>query len=376
MRRSPHPADDSAVPNLLFASPAHDRSDAGSTEQRTPRPVFVLGPLRSGVSLLELSLGQHPNLLPVVETNWFERFGIGLQQAFGDGLHNRNRSQLDVDGIEIEDFFIYFGQAIDRLMLRSIPVGDNQASDDPATPSYRPDRWIDASPRNAFAVFVLTRLFPEARFIHVVRDVNEVVYALSSDDTRRLYRSRFLGLGQEAAYRHWLDTTCACLDAERAFGSAVVTRIRRDDLVAAPEQTLRRCLDFLGEPFSPACLRPFSSIAPKTTLRMTGLDSAGNKPSPRKIRDEAEALNYLIRAETPSIAASPAVDPDALAYPPDSMRIVAMEAAFSARCARGKSAVPSSLPGFGPRRGRAGKLAERLPTDLIRGMITREPRTR
>ena len=87
---------------------------------------------------------------------------------------------------------------------------------------YRPGRWLDGTPRNCFAVFVLTRLFPAARFIHIVRDVNEVVTALSSDDTRRHYRSRYLGLTPKEAYQHWLDATRACLDAELAFGSSVV----------------------------------------------------------------------------------------------------------------------------------------------------------
>jgi hypothetical protein len=331
-----------------------------AVESSPPRPVFVLGPLRSGASLLALSLGQHPNLFQVLETNWFERFGIGLQQAFGDGLLNRNRAQLDVDGIEIEDFFAHFGKAIDRLMLRSVAVGSTD----------QPTRWIDGTPSNSFAVFVLLRLFPEARFIHVVRDVSEVVASLTERKRRRLYRSRFIGLTADEAYRHWLDTTGACLDAERAFGSALVMRVRRDDLIATPELTLRHCLDFLGESFDPACLRPFSSVTPGDQTLIDRAALMGSQATHRKARDDAEALNYLIFAETPSLSASrvaEATEP----YPADLARIMAMEAAFSERCRRGERAVPSTLPGFGSRR--TGGLPSWLS---LRGMINREPRSR
>src|SRR4028119_1367870 len=93
-------------PDLVAVSLAGRRSSPGSddAETTTPRPIFVLGTLRSGASLLTLSLSQHPNIFPVLETNWFERFGMGLQQSYSDGLRYRNRSLLDVAGIEIEDF--------------------------------------------------------------------------------------------------------------------------------------------------------------------------------------------------------------------------------------------------------------------------------
>ncbi|MEA2530070.1 MAG: hypothetical protein QOG89_1714 [Thermomicrobiales bacterium] len=332
-----------------------------------PRPVFVLGSLRSGASLLTLSLGQHPNLLQVLETNWFERFGIGLQEAFAEGFRHRSRSQLDVAGIEVEDFFAHFGEGIDRLMLRSVATGGEETSDGVATSSYCPQRWVDGTPSNCFGVFVLSRLFPSARFVHIVRDVEEVVTSLTTEETRRVYKSRYLRLTEEQAYRHWLDTTRACLEAERAFGSAVVLRVRRDDLIAAPEQTLRRCLDFLGEPFAPACLRPFSSVHPAEQPLADRAGAKRNQSTLRKLQIEAETLNDFLFAEASR----------AVAYSEDPLRIAEMEAAFSARCERGLSGVPTTLPGFGPsKRGRLGGLPSWLSAGLRRGMIGREPGSR
>jgi hypothetical protein len=44
--------------------------------------------------------------------------------------------------------------------------------------------------------------------------------------------------------------------AERAHGSEVVRRLRYSDLIDQPESSLRRILEFIGEPFEPSCLEP------------------------------------------------------------------------------------------------------------------------
>ena len=100
-------------------------------------------------------------------------------------------------------------------------------------------------------------MFPHAKFIHVIRDVDAVVAALTDPAREAIYRSHARRLTEQAAYEHWLESVRAGVEAEEAFGSDTVSRVRRDDLVADPEGTIRRCLSFVGEPFSPACLRPF-----------------------------------------------------------------------------------------------------------------------
>src|SRR5690242_6946796 len=91
---APRPPKPTLDPDFLAVSIAGRQRQHGPHHQDIqtgpPRPVFVLGPLRSGASLLTLSLSQHPNLYHVLETNWFEEFGMGLQQSFSAGLRFRN----------------------------------------------------------------------------------------------------------------------------------------------------------------------------------------------------------------------------------------------------------------------------------------------
>jgi hypothetical protein len=232
------------------------------------RPIFVIGSLRSGASLLTWSLGQHPNILPLMDNSWLEPFAAGIEEAYAAAVRKRATSQLDIMGIEIEDFYEHFGEAVNRLLLsgaqpgRADHEGDDDAGLDPV-PSVGRDvvggtkRWIDGSPSNCFNVVGLRRLFPKAKFVHVLRDAAAVVDALTNEEKRLSYRSHWQQFTEETAYKHWLETVEACVQAERAFGSATVLRVRRDDLMDSPEVTLCRCLDFIGEPFAPACLRPF-----------------------------------------------------------------------------------------------------------------------
>jgi hypothetical protein len=291
-----------------------------------PQPIFVIGALRSGASLLTLSLGQHARLRPVLNNSWFERFGAGLQLAYADGIRPRATSELDVSGIEIEDFFAHFGEAIDQLLLPDHLDAELAAR--------RDRRWVDGTPANAFHIFLLCRLFPRARFIHVFRDVEETVATLVNEENRTLYKSQHVRLNERDAHLNWLEAVNACVTAERAFGSEIVMRLRRADLIQAPEQSIGRCLEFLGEPFDSACLRAFSSVSPAPDQKSVRSDTTTTKDCPPEIRMAAELLSRTLLEEP-----SPA-------YARDESRIAELEAAFHDRCRLGETAVPQRPPYF------------------------------
>jgi hypothetical protein len=305
-----------ALPEDMSVSPRKPRC--------WPRPIFVIGALRSGASLLTLSLGQHARLRPVLNNSWYEQFGAGLQLAYADGVRPRATSELDVSGIEIEDFFAHFGEAIDRLLLPDHLDAELAATSD--------RRWVDGTPTNAFHTFLLCRLFPRARFIHVFRDVEETVAALVNEDNRSLYKSQHVRLNECDAHLNWLEAVNACVTAERAFGSETVLRVRRADLIEVPDKSIGRCLEFLGEPFDPACLRAFSSVSPAPDQKSVRSDATTGKVCHPEIRLAAELLNSALLDET-----SPA-------YARDESRIAELEAAFHARCRRGETAVPRRPP--------------------------------
>ena len=232
------------------------------------KPIFVVGSPRSGTSILTWCLGQHPNIFPVPESSWMGNFAINVAMAYHVGAARGDRSILSAMDIHEDELFATFGQSINDLILSHRKdleknrqskgklaglkgrwfQGTNTASD-PKT------RWVDGTPEYSLFICGLRKLFPDARFVHIFREVGPVVRSM-------LNFHRVAGIqlvaNEEKAYKYWLRTVRACLKAEQAYGPDVIHRIRYVDLIDNPESTMRSLLDRLGEPYSAKCLEPLA----------------------------------------------------------------------------------------------------------------------
>jgi hypothetical protein len=237
-----------------------------------PRPVFIIGSPRSGTSVLTWALGQHPNLLPVEETRWLQKLAVDLRATYQLG-RQATVSQLASMGIDMRDFYDQFGSAVnDMILSHGSYDSEFRRNVDERSPFQRyrqatdpKARWVDGTPEYSLAVYDLLQLFSKALFIHILRDVHQVANSLMHFD-----RAGGSVRAPEQAYEEWYGFVRACVDAERAFGSKTVLRVRHADLLAQPESVVWRCLDFLGEPFSTHCIEPLehvinSSSAPPET---------------------------------------------------------------------------------------------------------------
>jgi Sulfotransferase family len=314
-----------------------DEGEAASVTLSVPRPIFVIGSLRSGASILGTSLGQHPSIALTLDTAWIERFGVGLQQAYAEDAARRDLSQLKAIGVDKRAFYAHFAEAINRLLLgpylrpenaptsqvkgTSLDLRRAERETAGTTGPYRPTRWVDSSYTHVFSVFLLQQLFPAGRFIHVIREVDEVVAAMTSPRSASIYKSRHVRFTPLDAYEHWLDTVSAGLDAERAFGSDIVLRILRANLVADPEAVLRQCLDFLEEPYDALCLRPFREGVVATDTGTDMLPALVLDDELAASRSQAKRLSAALLAES---------QPDH-PRPPDDSQAARLEQEFVAR---------------------------------------------
>jgi Sulfotransferase family len=236
-------------------------------EQRLNKPIFVVGSPRSGTSILTWCLGQHPNMFPVPESNWMGDFSVNIAIAYQVGASRGDLSILSAMNIREEELFAAFGHNINNLILqhrndlerkRQAAVklrglkerwfGASSASEPKA-------RWVDGTPEYSLFICGLRKLFPEALFIHIFRDVQEVVRSMLN--FHRVAGTRLVA-NEEKAYKYWLRTVRACLKAEQAYGSSVVHRIRYTDLIDRPESAMRSLLDFVREPYCAKCLEPLA----------------------------------------------------------------------------------------------------------------------
>lgn len=235
-------------------------------ERNINKPIFVVGSPRSGTSILTWCLGHHPNLFPVPESNWMGNFAINVAVAYQVGAARGDLSILSAMDIREDELFAMIGGSINDMILRHRTNLETKREtrsvrlkleprwlEATSTAAGPKTRWVDGTPEYSLHIYGLRRLFPQALFIHLFRDVRAVVRSMVN-----FHRVAGIHLvaNEEEAYRYWTRTVKACLMAERAYGPNVVHRIRYADLIDNPELEMRSLLGFLKENYTDKCLEP------------------------------------------------------------------------------------------------------------------------
>ncbi len=203
-------------------------------------PVFVVGCPRSGTTLLNAMLSRHPHL--AITHEW--RF---VPQLLSPDRHGRARDPAfvleqmlampKVDGDLVDP---------DAARRRLAAVDDPSVADaircvfEVYAHAVGRPRWGDKTPRNVRHIELLAEAFPDACFVHIIRDGREVADANND--------APWGGSGLLL----WANEWAGCIASGRAAARHLGNRyfeVRYECLVTEPEATLRRVCSFLGEPF-------------------------------------------------------------------------------------------------------------------------------
>jgi hypothetical protein len=216
-------------------------------------PFFIVGSGRSGNTLLRRVLYAHPDLHIPPET-----FVLGYSIRLF--RQNRNLRWKDLVHLVLSTFEYY--KAFDAFRVDSLrPLAIRLAGLPPQRRClasildgfyrYHAERlgrncvrWGDKTPDNTFYLDRIFSVFPDAQFIHLVRDGCDVVYSFMSTG---MYPSAI-----EAA-KIWL----AMVEHARRFcrrHAGNCMEVRYEDLVSRPEEIARGVSDFLGVEFRPEML--------------------------------------------------------------------------------------------------------------------------
>ncbi len=203
----------------------HPMTDEPASPPALPTaPIFIIGSARSGTTMLRLMLDSHARISSGEETHF-------LQQT--EPVVGKQWRLLERYGFPREYW-------LDRL--RHL-YGDFQAE---YAARRGKVRWADKDPANTLLLPFVEELFPDAQYIHLLRDGHDVV---ASHRDRWGYRS-----GVRSARGAWRKY----VEAARSFGPTVgadrFLEVRYEALVADPEAELRRLFAFLGEAWDPAVL--------------------------------------------------------------------------------------------------------------------------
>jgi hypothetical protein len=210
---------------------------------------MVLGVSRSGTTLLKEMLDSHSQL------------AIPTESYFIPQLWDRHGRHFDTDA---------FRDDLTRLArVREWGVtADDVRRRLPATPTaadgiraiYRSyadargkPRYGDKTPSYMQSLDLLERVFPDAQFVHLVRDGRDA--ALSFLEMRRKPRfnlARPRGIASFAS--QWRLEVEGARELGRRVGTERYHELRYEDLVREPESELRRVTSFLGLDFEPGML--------------------------------------------------------------------------------------------------------------------------
>ncbi len=235
-----------------------------------PAFVFIGGAGRSGTTLLRAMLHAHPRLQCGPEVKLVPEL-LRARERWGEIYAPALRGAgVDADLLDRSS----------RAFLTTLLGG--------LTPAGA--RLVEKTPGNAAWFASLDRLFPSARFIHVLRDGRAVVASLLRQDWFDPATGRPLAITQDArvAAAYWRDAVltareqCACV-----LGAAL--EVRYEELVTTPEPTMRRVLEFLGEEWSGQVLEHEQSrdlVLPAHESSSTEVSSPVHPDSIGRWRDE------------------------------------------------------------------------------------------
>lgn len=209
-------------------------------------PFFIVGSARSGTTLLRLMLNAHPEVAIPPESRfitemWQNKLEVEVEPVLGAlARHDRFRLwELPIEEVRAE---------LDGRGA-SLTARYTEVMEAPHLAwARRRDKplWGDKTPRYVENILLLSRLWPSARFVHLVRDGRNV--ALSYADVA--FGPKTLA----KAARLWARRVRAGMEAGRALDPARYLQMRYEDLVEAPERHARTLCGFLGLPFDPVVL--------------------------------------------------------------------------------------------------------------------------
>ena len=282
-------------------------------------PFFIVGASRSGTTLLRLMLNAHSRLFLPRELKYFQTLHAPVDvESWTSPVPDDTYRRLVRQYLEARRDL--FATDLDRL--------EAQIAEDPERTLRGPyrvvlehlcrqhgkARWGEKTPHNLFYVDVLNDMFPGAKFIHVVRDPRAVTRSMNAI---AYYSGEtvFNALNWRRSIREGATAFQDVLSPDQQLN------VSYEDLVSAPEATLRTICHFLHEAYEPAMLRFYETAADHmpSTIRTPAIRNPVNQESLSKwktqlTRTEIEIVEVLCSAEMERLGYERLTDPALTIY--------------------------------------------------------------
>lgn len=207
-------------------------------------PIFIVGPSRSGSTLLSSRLGSHSNILSLPETHFFSSSYSGnfvrrmmasrSPEAYFEYIYERNVRLLDI-AISPEE--------LKQQFIEQNVISPHKALNvifDHSLKSANKNRILEKTPRHIEYISMILRFYPDAKIICILRDGRDTIASLLKVDWTHSNANK------HAAYWRWCVREAYSQQKKHGKNIEIV---KFEDLVSDPNAVLKDLCDFIGESF-------------------------------------------------------------------------------------------------------------------------------
>ena len=217
---------------------------SSETGSRTKAPIFIIGFVRSGSTLLERILDAHPMVVGTGENSVFNgRLGNIRDQIVEEINKNGSINELTR---RLAD------EVVDEMHKRHALVEANTVLADGEAPKAKPERLVDKMLTNYYNVGFIQLLYPNALILHVAREPMDSVFSAYKHEFppgTLDYTSDYIGLAElYNTYRDIMEHWDEVLPGR-------ITHIRYEDMVKDFEGTARAIINAAGLPWDDSVLQ-------------------------------------------------------------------------------------------------------------------------
>jgi hypothetical protein len=282
-----------------FAAPAEIENDThgGSARPHVRRPisveavvgaspVFVVGCPRSGTTLVQTMLDSHPCLSVLYEANFLVDIPLGLRSSLANPSEALTLAEAHPN-FRTDSFDARTAHAVCRELGITNAAGAMRVLAASQALAQGKRRWGNKTPKALLHLAELAILYPDAQFIHVIRDGRDSASSQARVSGRSVVQGALL----------WRTGMRTGRRAGSRLGPNRYLEVRLEELLSSPEEQLRRMCAFLGEEFGQSLLHHHTTA--RERIPPSGLPihpRLGEPPRPLPVSREGATTGLLQRA--------------------------------------------------------------------------------
>ncbi len=233
---------------------------SSSNKTKSKSPVFIVGAERSGTTLMRVIMAAHSKISIAPEALIFDF----LYDKYNKGSDvNSENIQVVLEDLVNVDKFKDWGISKAELEKEVEELDEINFKNIIQIPYIIYARnqgkviWGDKNPLHSLKIEEIISVFPDARFIHIIRDGRDTVLSLRETEwgTKDV---------NEAA-TDWVNFVSSANTSAKVHSNNVV-EINYENLVSNPEEVIKNVTDFLGIEFEKSMLEFYKENAKKKLI--------------------------------------------------------------------------------------------------------------